>query len=207
MSAAVYARPDKVEQRLTARVFVVAAGAVENARLLLLSASRDFPDGLANRSGLVGKFFMSHPSIDVTGRAPEKVYPYRIGFSTAMSRQFAVERDRATRGAFILEFLNSAGPTPERIAAASGLMGRGAAPARPRGVRPLARDPGVLRAAARSRQRGLARLRGHATTSAAPAPHIHYSVGRYERTALDDAKDVATRILTAMGLSRIRQAA
>ena len=114
---------DKVERRLTARVFVVAAGAVENARLLLLSASRDFPAGLANRSGLVGKFFMSHPSIDVIGRARENVYPYRIGFSTAMSRQFAIERDRATRGAFLLEFLNSAGPTPERIAVASGLSG------------------------------------------------------------------------------------
>lgn len=33
---------------------VAGAGAVETARLLLLSASRDFPDGLANRSGLVG---------------------------------------------------------------------------------------------------------------------------------------------------------
>ena len=123
MSAAVYAGPDKVEQRVTARVFVVAAGAVETARLLLLSASRDFPDGLANRSGLVGKFFMSHPSVDVTGRASEKVYPYRIGFSTAMSRQFAVERDRATRGAFFLEFLNSAGPKPDQIALASGRWG------------------------------------------------------------------------------------
>ena len=122
-SAAVYAGRDKVPRRLTARVFVVAAGAVETARLLLLSASRDFPDGLANRSGLVGKFFMSHPSIDIVGRARENVYPYRIGFSTAMSRQFTIERDRATRGAFLLEFLNSAGPTPERIAVASGLSG------------------------------------------------------------------------------------
>ncbi len=106
VSAAVYARPDKVEQRVSARVFVVAAGAVENARLLLLSPSREFPDGLANRSGLVGKFFMSHPSVDVTGRASEKVHPYRIGFSTAMSRQFAVERDRAARGAFNAVSLN-----------------------------------------------------------------------------------------------------
>ena len=126
-SAAVYAGRDKVPRRLTARVFVVAAGAVETARLLLLSASRDFPGGLANRSGLVGKFFMSHPSIDIVGRARENVYPYRIGFSTAMSRQFAIERDRATHGAFILEFLNSAGPTPERIAVTSGLSGAGPA--------------------------------------------------------------------------------
>src|SRR5262245_5481665 len=65
VTAAVYAGPDRTQQRVTAGVFVLAAGAVENARLLLLSASPDFPDGLANRSGLVGRFFMSHPSVDV----------------------------------------------------------------------------------------------------------------------------------------------
>ena len=43
---------------------------------------------------------MSHPSMDVIGRARDKVYPYRIGFSTAMSRQFAIDRDRSVRGAF-----------------------------------------------------------------------------------------------------------
>jgi choline dehydrogenase-like flavoprotein len=100
--AAVHAGSDKVQRRLRARLFILAAGAVENARLLLLSTSRDFPNGLANRSGLVGRYFMSHPSIDVLGRVPERVYPFRIGFSTAMSRQFAVDGARAARGAFLL---------------------------------------------------------------------------------------------------------
>lgn len=93
VSAAVYAGRDRVERRLTAQLFVLAGGAVENARLLLLSRSSAVPSGLANRSGLVGKFFMSHPSIDVIGRARDRVYPYRIGFSTAMSRRYAIERD------------------------------------------------------------------------------------------------------------------
>src|SRR5262249_12289313 len=93
VSEAVYAHGDRKERRLTARVFVLATGAVENARLLLLSKSSDSPRWLASRSGLVGKFFMSPPAIDVTGRASRKVYPYRIGFSTAMSRQFAIGRD------------------------------------------------------------------------------------------------------------------
>ena len=74
-------------------------GRVETARLLLLSASPAFPRGLANRSGLVGRYFTSHPMIDVTGRVAERVYPYRIGFSTAMSSQFAApRRPRAARG-------------------------------------------------------------------------------------------------------------
>lgn len=203
VSAAVYARPDRVEQRLTARVFVVAAGGVETPRLLLLSTARGFPDGLANRSGLVGKFFMSHPSLDVTGLASRKVHPYRIGFSTAMSRQFAVERDRTTRGAFFLEFMNSAGPTPERIAVASGLWGG----ALRKHVREeFGRRLGIRIYCEQLPERANAvslntRVRDYFGN---PAPHLQSSVGRYERKALDEAREVAGRIFAAMGLTDIR---
>ncbi len=43
-----------------ARVFVVAAGAIENARVLLLSTDA-CPDGLGNEHGLVGRYLMDHP--------------------------------------------------------------------------------------------------------------------------------------------------
>ena len=205
VSAVVYARPDKIERRLTARLFVLAGGAIENARLLLLSTSREFPNGLANRSGLVGKLFMSHPSVDVTGRARENAYPYRIGFSTAMSRRFAIERDRATRGAFLLEFLNSAGPTPERIAVASREWGE-ALRRRVReefghwlGIRVYAEQlPDRVNAVTLN-----ANVRDY---FGSPVPHIHYNVGRYERGALDEAKEVVGKILAAMGLTDVRSA-
>jgi choline dehydrogenase-like flavoprotein len=201
--SAVYAGLDRVERRLDARIFVVAGGAVETARLLLLSASREFPAGLANRSGLVGKYFTSHPSIDVLGRAREKVYPYRIGFSTAMSRQFAVEHDRAARGAFLLEFLNSAGPTPERIAATSGAWGAA--------LRARVRDEfghwlGIRVYAEQLPDRANAvsldpRVKDY---FGSPVPHLHYGVGAHERAALDEARRVAGRILASAGLTDIR---
>ena len=201
--AAVYAGADRIERRLVARVFVVAGGAVESARLLLLSASREFPSGLANRSGLVGRFFMSHPAIDNVGRAAQRVHPYRIGFSTAMSRRFAIERDRATQGAFLVEFLNSAGPTPEGIAVASGQWGEAL---RRRvqgefghwlGVRVYTEQlPDRVNAVSLS-----PRVRDYFGSA---VPHIHYSVGRYERRALDDAKEVAGRMLAMLGLTDIR---
>lgn len=50
-----------------ADVVVLAANAVGTARLLLLSASDEFPDGLANSSGLVGRRLMMHPFAVVTG--------------------------------------------------------------------------------------------------------------------------------------------
>lgn len=43
-----------------ARHLVLACGGLENARLLLLSTGRR-PEGIGNRSGLVGRFFMDHP--------------------------------------------------------------------------------------------------------------------------------------------------
>ncbi len=50
-----------------ADVVVLAANGVGTARLLLLSASNEFPDGLANSSGLVGKNLMMHPYTSVLG--------------------------------------------------------------------------------------------------------------------------------------------
>ena len=203
VSAAVYAGPDRVEQRVTARIFVVAGGAVENSRLLLLSRSTTRPDGLANSSGLVGKFFMSHASLDVTGRASERVYPYRIGFSTAMSRQFAVERDRMSRGAFVLEFLNSAGPTPEQIAVKSGKWGD----ALREDVRgEFGRWLGIRLYVEQLPQRGNAvslnpRLRDYFGN---PVPNVRCSLGKYELNALGEGQAVAHRIFAAMGLTGVR---
>ncbi len=47
-------------ERLTAAQFVVAAGAVQTAALLLRSANDNCPMGLANRSDQVGRNFMNH---------------------------------------------------------------------------------------------------------------------------------------------------
>jgi choline dehydrogenase-like flavoprotein len=44
-----------VKQFVTAKLFVVAAQAVETSRLLLMSKNDDFPNGLANNNGEVGK--------------------------------------------------------------------------------------------------------------------------------------------------------
>ncbi|MBI1966861.1 MAG: GMC family oxidoreductase [Gemmatimonadetes bacterium] len=59
------------EQQVRARVVVLAASALESARLLLNSKSSRFPQGLANSSGVVGKYITDTTGTDVAGFIPQ----------------------------------------------------------------------------------------------------------------------------------------
>lgn len=48
-------------RRIECRAVVVAAGTLDSTRILLQSRSDDFPDGLGNTSGLVGRYLHDHP--------------------------------------------------------------------------------------------------------------------------------------------------
>jgi choline dehydrogenase-like flavoprotein len=58
------------QQHAAARVVVLAASACESARLLLNSRSAQFPDGLANSSGKVGRYLMDTVGSSVSGQIP-----------------------------------------------------------------------------------------------------------------------------------------
>jgi choline dehydrogenase-like flavoprotein len=63
-------RNDGTEKHVRARVVVLAASACETARLLLNSESSLFPDGLANSSGMVGRYLTDSTGTDVAGFIP-----------------------------------------------------------------------------------------------------------------------------------------
>lgn len=63
-------KQDRKEYKVRAKIVVLAASSCESARLLLNSKSSDFPDGLANSSGVVGKYLM-----DTTGTSVAGVFP------------------------------------------------------------------------------------------------------------------------------------
>src|SRR5438094_3918229 len=68
----------RTEKRVNARAFMVAASACESARLLLNSRSSLFPDGLANSSGVVGRYLTDSVGSSGTGYFPqlEKMPPH-----------------------------------------------------------------------------------------------------------------------------------
>ena len=60
----------RTERRLEARAVVLAASACETARLMLNSKSSQFPDGIANGSGLVGRYLMDTVGFSLGGLLP-----------------------------------------------------------------------------------------------------------------------------------------
>jgi choline dehydrogenase-like flavoprotein len=71
-----------------AKVVIVSAFAVETPRLLLNSACSQFPDGLANSSGLVGKYLMPHSGHDVYARFDQEIRLYKGTPVLAVSQDF-----------------------------------------------------------------------------------------------------------------------
>ncbi len=62
------------EERVKAKAVVLAASSGESVRILLNSKSNQFPDGVANSSGLVGKYIMDTVGSSLGGRS----LPWRI---------------------------------------------------------------------------------------------------------------------------------
>jgi choline dehydrogenase-like flavoprotein len=84
-----------VEHLQRAEVVVLACNGVGTPRLLLNSRSARFPDGLANRSGLVGKNLMIHPWGMVRGAFDAPLDSHRGPLSCCILSQQFYETDRS----------------------------------------------------------------------------------------------------------------
>lgn len=80
-------RPDEpIEYR--APVFALASGYCWSPHLLLLSRNSRFPDGIANRSGLVGRYMCGHAFLSAMIEIDAKIYPGMNEQHGLISRQF-----------------------------------------------------------------------------------------------------------------------
>ena len=77
ITGVVYADRNGTLQRQKARVVAVAGNSIESPRLLLNSGSTKFPQGLANSSGHVGRYYMRHTTGAVFAAFDKPVHMYR----------------------------------------------------------------------------------------------------------------------------------
>lgn len=92
------------EEEQSARIFVIAGGAVESARLLLLSADTRMRDGLGHSGGHVGQHLMFHHTWYGSLEYDSALYPGRIGGWTAQCQQFCDPPTRGRHGGLKVEF-------------------------------------------------------------------------------------------------------
>ena len=91
---------------------VLAANGLGTARLMLLSRSKRFPNGIANDTDLVGRRLMHHPTGMVTGKFAEPMEGYRGPFAVSILCQQFYETDE-TRGfkrGYQMQLVRSDGP-------------------------------------------------------------------------------------------------
>jgi len=201
VTEAIYASPDRTEHAQPARLFILAAHAIESARLLLLSRSSRFPDGLANDSGLVGRYFMSHLKLQLVGKLDLRLFPHRIGFHTGETHHFYTTRRRDRIGALKLE-IDDRGATPSQIAVRSGNWGRALAD-EVRGE--FGRHAAILALIEQLPDRRNAVTLDPKVTDwfGNPVPRIHFAISDYERETVREATAQIERLLQAIGAREI----
>jgi choline dehydrogenase-like flavoprotein len=92
------------EGSISAKIYVIAANAIETPRLLMMSNGRK---GIANSSNLVGRNLMDHPFYVAWAQTPQPIYPYRGPLSTAGMEDLRDGRTfRSERAAFRMEIGN-----------------------------------------------------------------------------------------------------
>jgi len=74
-------------QEYRARLFVVASGYCWSPHLLLLSANTRFPNGIANSSGLVGRYMTGHAFVEARVTIDEQTWPGQHRVHSLISRE------------------------------------------------------------------------------------------------------------------------
>jgi choline dehydrogenase-like flavoprotein len=97
VTGAIYFDPQRREIFQKAKVVVLSANGTETPRLLLLSSSKRFPNGLANSSGLVGKYLMTGNGGGATGLFEHPLNEYK-GCVTGAAIVDYVPNDTQKRG-------------------------------------------------------------------------------------------------------------
>ena len=107
VTGVLYADRDGNQHVQKARVVCVAGNSIETPRLLLNSASSQYPDGLANSSGQVGRNYMRHTTGSVYAAFEKPVHMYRgATMAGIITDESGHDASRGFAGGYDLETLS-----------------------------------------------------------------------------------------------------
>lgn len=190
-------------QQVEARAFVLAAGGIENPRLLLLSATTgEHAQGLGNESGLVGRTLMFHTAAGVRATMKERVGGHRIGFGTSICWDHHQHRNLPEIGNMLLFPADLQGPMPATIARESGLTGK----ALKEHVRnEYGRNVKII--AEGEMMPDMSNMVSLSTTAkdrfGDPIPRISMKMGDFENRTMHKGIEIGTRIMKLAGATKI----
>lgn len=203
ITAALYYDADKKSHRVTARTFILAANGIESPRLLLLSASSKYPNGLANSNDMVGRHLMDHPSTSLTFDADEDLW---LGRGPQSPSSIGSMRDGAFRNqhaAYRLDFTNISrvdGTTRDLISRA--VFGEEfERQLRFSSAREMSLKT-VLEVLPNPENR--ITLSSEKDSMGIPKPQAHYSIGDYTRLGHERARQDFANVARLMGGTNLR---
>src|SRR5579863_486037 len=193
---------DGVEDEICAKFVVLAAHAIESAKMLLLS-------NLANESDQVGRNLMDHLQKSAFGMARQPLFPYRGPPSTSGIEVYRDGPERRARGAFRVSLdndgwgrLNSPAADVQTLVQTQSLFGtelkRGVARKVARQLR-LSCSTEVLPSADNR-----VTLAKEVDALGIPRPQLTFAPDAYTKAALKEANDLMAAIFDAVGDTKPR---
>jgi choline dehydrogenase-like flavoprotein len=167
---------DQATGVVKARTYIVASGAVESARLLLLSRSDAFPSGIGNANDLVGRFFMEHPALSFSGNLKNRPAPRNS--QIGRSHQFYEEFKREGFGSPILVFYLNKDQTFKIVASME--------------IAPTAENRVTL-------SPDLKNAFGD------PAAHLEFSFSERDQRSFDHARATVAKIMADLGVTDMQE--
>jgi choline dehydrogenase-like flavoprotein len=197
---------DGRERFQAAGIVVLAANGIGTPRILLNSACQQFPDGLANSSGLVGKNLMFHPYAGVYGVFDEPLDGYKGPIASLMSQEFyETDRRRGFVRGYTLEMSRGRGTVSTAFQGM--LSGRVAwGDDHHRTYRELFSRISGMAAICEdiAEERNTVTLDPQlADSNGIPAPRVRYTLSQNSLTMLAHAVERATEVLTAAGATEV----
>lgn len=207
-AGAVWIDREGAEHFQRANVVFVAANGIGTPRLLLMSGESRFPDGLANRSGLVGKRLMLHPLATVSGMFEESLGSWQGHFGSSVQCMEFLESDarRGFVGSAKWALHPSGGPVMDAMAVL--MRGGGGSEFHARMAERFGRSVrwGVMCEDLPDEANRVELSDELVDPSGLPAPKLFYRYDENSRRSLDFNVARATEVLLAAGATRVEAA-